>query len=509
MIKTTWLRQLWSASLALMCACTLLSGVRPAAADDQFEEGQACVILVPGYDVDEFNDRWDTSTQAAVPEANLYLLEVPDDEDLFAFVEAIGGDEAVDIAEVNWYQETPEGVRQVVIAAIGGTWADFQDQSMTDRIGLDLAHEMSRGAGITVAVLDTGVDPDHEVFEGRLADQGYDCIDFDDEPWETANGDNEDGDGLIDEGYGHGTMVAGLIALLAPEAEILPIRVLNDEGQGTIFAVALGIVKAVAGGADVINASFGAPARSGVIANILQIAEEDGVVMFAGAGNRDMELDPYYPAIDERAIMVTALDSCDVKADFADYHPLVVVSAPGDGIRSAYPGDEWGLGSGCSFATPLVAGEAALILSLDPTASVGDLKASVTAGVDPIYHLQGNLPYAGKLGSGRIFVPTALSGSYADVVEDAAVRSLLVAGPNPFNGEVRLSLGHSRSVFSAGAVEILDATGRLVRTLPLDGTAATTWTGTDRHGRRLPAGAYFARLPGEGPGRSIPLILIR
>ena len=501
MNKSTWLPHLGTLCIMLFSTNILCAD---SAFGHHYEDGQLCIILNPGYTIEEVNARWETTTKIAAPGDNLYLVE-SDEEDLLELAANMNNDEAIELAEVNWLQETPEGTRQVVIAAIGGSWVDFVDQTMTERIGLAIAHGTSRGAGIKVAVLDTGVDPDHEVFEGRLSYDGFDCIDQDDEPWETANDDDEDNDHMVDEGYGHGTMVAGLIALIAPEAEILPIRVLNDDACGTIFGVAQGIMVAIARGADIINASFGAPVPSATIANRLRVAEAHNIITIAGAGNRDMETPPYYPAIDQCALMVTALDTCDIKADFADYHTSVIVAAPGVGIRSAYPGDTWGLGSGCSFATPLVAGEAALIMSASPGLSVAELELNIRAGIDPIYQLPGNAPFEGKLGSGRIYLPLALAGASATPIADGPAFSWLRVGPNPFRGEVRLSLAQTE----ARAIEIIDATGRLVRVLELNGSASTTWRGTDTQGRSLPAGAYFARLPGDDQERPVRLVIVR
>lgn len=470
--------------------------------------GQICCLLEAGYDIEEVNHRWGTTTLIADEEENLYLLFIDGIEDLEEFAELMNEDEAVDVAEANYILETPEAVRQMVIAAVGGTWDDYQDQSLTKRIRLDEAHLLSQGAGVTVAVLDTGVDPDHVAFEGRLSEAGFDCVDYDQDPWETANGLDDDGDDLIDEGYGHGTMVAGLIALVAPEATIMPVRVLDDEGRGTIFGIAKGIMYAISHGADLLNTSFGAPQVIIAIKKKLRVTNVHDVITIAGAGNRDQEEPAYHPASDSLALMITALDTLDVKADFADYNSKVLLAAPGVGVRSAYPGDEWAIGSGCSFATPLVTGEAALILSLTPAMDLPELAAILEQGVDPIYGIPGNEPYLGKLGSGRINLLLALQGLPAAVPEGTP--SLVAwAWPNPSRGRVCLRAPAGMGTQEGIRVLIFDAGGRLVRSMDSPGPGLMIWRGRDRAGIPVSPGLYYARLLAGDRTATVSLTILR
>jgi len=459
-------------------------------ADPDYVPDQICCMLEAGYTIEEINQRWGTTTLMADLETEIYLLHAPPVGDLLEFVALMAQDEAIDVVDVNWRLETPEGVRQMVVAVVGGTWGDFADQSMTRRIGLDAAHAITRGAGVTVAVLDTGVDPSHEVFAGRLTTYGFDCIDFDQYPWETSNGLDDDGDGQIDEGFGHGTMVAGLIALVAPEARIMPIRVLDDDGRGTLFGVAKGIIAASAHGANVINASFGTPQVAEMIKRKLRVADLHSVFTVAGAGNRDLEFPPYHPACDSLAFMVTALDSADVKADFADYSAQVIVSAPGVGIRSAHP-EGWAIGSGCSFATPLVAGEMALLLSVQPVLGYEIMRGLLVDGVDPIYYLPGNQPYADKLGTGRINLPRALGDMSAVPIRDHAAGGIRV-WPNPARDKVQLALAGEAP--GPWRLSVHDAAGRLVQTARSANGGPLGWSARDLAGRPVPPGTYYIRL---------------
>ncbi len=464
-----------------------------ALADEtEFVAEQICCVLEEGHTIEEINARWGTTTIHADLENDFYLLHVEGVEDLLEFVERMAGDEAIDIVDVNWYLEAPESVRQMVVTAIGGTYEEYVDQSMTARIGLDAAHAITRGEGVTVAVLDTGVDPQHEVFAGRLSAFRYDCLEFDFEPWETANGEDDDGDGEIDEGFGHGTMVAGLVALIAPDAQIMPIRVLDDDGRGTLFAIAKGMIAACAHEAQIINASFGTPNVVETISRRLRVASMHQVMTVAGAGNRDLEFPAYHPACDELAFMVTALDSADVKAGFADFSAHVIVSAPGVGLRSAYPGG-WANGSGCSFATPLVAGEMALLLSAEPSLTFEQMGAALETGVDPIYGHAGNQAYLGKLGTGRINLPRAL-GETSSVPAALDGGARLRIWPNPALGEIRMD--YSAPGSGPWRLAIYDASGRLVHRGEWTAGEPVVWSARDLSGRRVAPGTYFAKLTG-------------
>ena len=131
---------------------------------------------------------------------------------------------------------------------------------------------MSDGSGSVVAIMDNGVDYCHPLLKGHILAGGMDLIDGDLLPWETSDGIDQDGDGEIDEAAGHGTFVASVVALAAPGARILPYRVLNDDGGGTAFNLALALADAVERGVDVINLSLAYRERSAVVDLLLEEA---------------------------------------------------------------------------------------------------------------------------------------------------------------------------------------------------------------------------------------------
>ena len=260
------------------------------------------------------------------------------------------------------------------------------------------AHALSTGAGVVVAVIDSGVN-DHWYLRDRIAPGGWDFVDNDADPSDELDGIDNDGDGYVDEGYSHGTHVAGIISLVAPDAQILPIRVQDSDGNGWSFIVAEGIQYAVDNGADVINVSLGMPCRTSVLRWAIKYAHDRGVPVIVSAGNENSS-QINYPADFNKSIGVAAVDSNDVKAEFSNYGDNVKVSSPGVAIYSTYGNGVFAWWSGTSQATPMVTAGVALMLSLDPDLTPNDVKHKLKQNADNIDAL--NPGYVGDLGTGRI-----------------------------------------------------------------------------------------------------------
>jgi subtilisin family serine protease len=252
-------------------------------------------------------------------------------------------------------------------------------------IRLPEAHTVTRGAGITVAVLDTGVDAAHPALAGRLVN-GYDFVDLDSDPSEVGSTEQN-------LHYGHGTHVAGLVALVAPEARIMPLRVLDENGSGDIWVLAEALAYAInpdgdlntADGADVINLSLSTVHETNLLAEIVAAVtcerdddpgedddclvspDQHGAVVVAAAGNSGSST-PEYPAAEGviGSLSVAASTQTDTLASFSNFGSWVHVAAPGEGILSSVPNGEYAVWSGTSMATPLVAGEAALVRAANP-----------------------------------------------------------------------------------------------------------------------------------------------
>src|SRR5512140_929764 len=206
-------------------------------------------------------------------------------QDPAAVAQLLSGDSRVAWAEPNYVAQTAES-RGHAFAFDDGfdNRSGFVDQRAADRVGLGSAHLVARGQGVIVAVLDTGVDPTHPLLASHLL-PGYDFVDGDTDPTESPDGIDSDGDGVVDEALGHGSHVTGIVALVAPDAKILPLRVLDNDGWGDAVDIARAIDYARLRGARVINLSLGMLTEDHLIAEAIARARLAGAVVVASAGN--------------------------------------------------------------------------------------------------------------------------------------------------------------------------------------------------------------------------------
>ena len=289
----------------------------------------------------------------------------------------------------------------------------YVSQTVTALIHIPNAQSaFGAGAGI-VAVIDTGIDPTHPMLAASIVD-GYDFIndiagvpsDLADVSGSTValldqveqpqaagaqlpfllNGSTVallDGstvallDGstvaLLDqsnlgEAFGHGTMVAGLIHLVAPAAKIMPLRAFRTDGTGNMSDIVRAIYYAVDHGAKVINMSFSSTMASPALSAAIQYARSHKVVSVAAAGNLGKGV-TVYPA-GSGAIGVASIDAAGSRSFFSNYGDTEArTSAPGEALLTAYPGGGYAGVWGTSFSAALVSGTAAIMSQIAPRAS--------------------------------------------------------------------------------------------------------------------------------------------
>jgi subtilisin family serine protease len=341
-------------------------------------EAQLVVKLGVGATLGALNRRYGTTTESALLSSHgIYLLRAPGTPAQLRsrkdatritgeIVKAMGHDTDVVFAEANLTADSAEDDRfhhwpSGGPSCIGTDPASYRGQVAVTDLALQQAHRLATGRHSIVAVLDSGVTATHPALAGRLA-PGYDYVDDDRNPAEVADGRDQDGDGRVDEGYGHGTFVAGITALVAPDARILPMRVLDSEGRGNVFVITEAIFNAVDAGADVLNLSFGTAdkIRSRLLDDALRHAAASGVVVAAAAGN-DASQSEHYPAASSGVLAVAATTPDESRlADFSARGKWVDLAAPGVDVVSALPCG-YGRWSGTSMATPFVSGAAALL----------------------------------------------------------------------------------------------------------------------------------------------------
>ena len=374
--------------------------------DDERETNELVVKLQPTVIIDEINVTYGTTTiETLLGSAAIYLLQVPSGQTSHDITDRMHDDARLIYAEPNLTSRAPEGDGRFQFNWGGKDPAPGNSQYVVAQLGLTRAHQLSRGAGVIVAVLDTGIEMAHPDFAGLLT-AGYDFIDDDAVPEDTQNGVDDDGDGHIDEAYGHGTHVAGIVHLVAPDAQIMPLRVLDADGTGNIFVITEAIQYAVAHGASVLNLSLGTDARSELMKDILDDQYEHGqMVMVAAAGNLNAD-QKQYPAALTEVIGVASVGQNDVKSDYSNYGDWVEVAAPGESIFSAVPPAGYAWWSGTSMAAPFVAGQAALIRSVAPNISAGSVANQI---INTAHSIDAANPgMAGLLGRGRIDIGASL-----------------------------------------------------------------------------------------------------
>ena len=328
----------------------------------------------------------------------IYRLSVVGTVDVNNVITALLLETDVLLAEPNTVNSSPEARRNVVWAI--GNASAYAVQWAPAALRLTEAHRLSTGAGVRVAILDTGVDRTHPALAGKLL-PGFDFVDYDDNPSEEGN--------EADISYGHGTHVAGLVALVAPDAKIIPVRVLDPSGQSNAWVLSEALLYAVNpdgdpatdDGAHIINLSLGTASRTQLFNAIAQIAtcsvdsdpvndisdpgydvdearcsRTGGVVIVAAAGNDSSSSVNEYPAAEtgiKGLVAVGASAAASKLASFSNTGSWIRFTAPGDRITSSVPGGGYGTWSGTSMAAPLAAGSAALLRAMNPSMKPDDI----------------------------------------------------------------------------------------------------------------------------------------
>ncbi len=278
--------------------------------------------------------------------------------------------------------------------------------------GLNLARR--GGSGMIVAVLDTGIDLAHPAFAGRLVpgNQTWDFVGNDAIPQEVYVNNTS-------KGYGHGTSVAGIIAQVAPNAKIMPLRVLGSDGSGNTDSVLAAMDWAVTHGADVINLSLGTQYLSSLASQIDWATWNDKLVVCATGNTGDMNVT--FPAnsskgtgyMEDLTVGVGSTDLNDKKSTFSTYGNIEM-TAIGENIATPAPGNRIAKWSGTSMAAPMVAGGFALALAerwypWSSLLTLGKIMSSTADNIDK----SNDKSLKGNLGSGRLnlerFMQSALS----------------------------------------------------------------------------------------------------
>lgn len=399
----------------------LLSGFQGTARakdDLDYVPDQVIVQLQEDESIDDINHTYNTVTVAElVPGRGVYLLQAPEGSDIEALLDSMENDPRIVFAEPNLIAEAPEAIRSKDWNWGGQDEEPYGEQYALISINLAGAHSYSTGEGIIVAVVDTGVQLNHPALAARITSIQADFVDGDGTANDDPNGLDDDGDRQADEATGHGTHVAGIARLVAPDAQLMPVRVLDSDGRGNAFAVAEGILFAVENGAQVVNLSLGTTDESDLLEDVIEEAAESGVLVIVAAGNLGTTQE-VYPAAEECALAITSVGPTDVKSKFASYGSWVDLAAPGESIYSSFPVDSYAWWSGTSMAAPFVAGQAALLLSYDDSLELEEVADLIGGTAQSLDSANARLTKQGLLGSGKIDVLASLLALAEGVIPD-------------------------------------------------------------------------------------------
>lgn len=270
--------------------------------------------------------------------------------------------------------------------------------------GLGIAY--NRGNGVVIGIVDTGVDYNHPELAGRVL-PGYNVY------------TGESGLDATMDVFGHGTHVSGIAAAnlnagqivgIAPEAIILPVKVLDDDGYGTSEGIAYGITWAVDNGAKVINLSLGGWGYSQILQEAINYAVAENVPVIVAMGN-DGKNYIEYPAACPGAIAIGATDGNMNVAGFSSRGKHISIAAPGVDIYSSLPDGQYATWNGTSMATPFVTGAVALLLGQEPGLTVSQIKSRLEGSVIDV----GAPGFDEETGYGFLNLPAFLTQNVNDV----------------------------------------------------------------------------------------------
>ncbi len=346
------------------------------------------------------------------PAGQVFLVGVPDSTNLTAFISSllnitgivdVEADSLISVLQsspaipASLYDESP-------VFYYGTTvWQGYVTQPAAQIVGIPNVQSAYGVAGTgTVAVIDTGVDPNQPVLEPVLV-PGYDFTRntpggsemadvalssppvITEEPPGWVNGYSaadvdESTVWVVDNSqyaaFGHGTMVSGVIHLAAPQALIMPLKAFGANGTGYTSDIIRAVYWAVSHHARVINMSFSTQQPSLELSLALDYATTLGAICVAAAGN-DSSSTPVYPAAYSNVIGVASTSNSNTLSTFSNYGPWVWLAAPGEGIVTTYPWATYAAAWGTSFSAPFVSGTVSLLLQKNWYLSQGGAASDV------------------------------------------------------------------------------------------------------------------------------------
>jgi subtilisin family serine protease len=357
------------------------------------------------------------ATSLGDPQGQLFLININASVNPLAFLTVLLNQVGIVDAEINQQVSLIEATAgpipeslldQTPLPYYGSTvWDGYATQPAAQIVDLQqtkLAFKVT-GAG-TVAMIDTGVDTQHPALVPVLV-SGYNFITntpngsevgnlnqssaavLDGAEPEYVNPDtiafvNQSSAAVLDQpgnaDFGHGTMTAGIVHLVAPTAKIMPLKAFSSAGTGYLSNIIRASYYAVQHGSKVISMSFSLSSPSQEMTQAIHYANENGVICVASAGNNGLD-EVVYPAGISGVMGVASTSDYDTRSSFSNYGSDVWVAAPGEAIISTYPYGTYSAGWGTSFSAPFVSGTAALLVQVSPNVNQQTAAAAIANAV--------------------------------------------------------------------------------------------------------------------------------
>jgi thermitase len=383
--RSTVTTRLISPALTLSALTAALFALAPAAyaakPDGEYARGRILVEPRAGLTDENFDKVLKgkgTGKRRKLGQSSLHIVDLPANASEVDVVNQLKNDPNIKFAELDKRVE------------IGSTTNDpyLGSEWHISKIGADTAWDKSQGSGVTIAILDSGVDGTHPDLAPHMV-PGYNIYDNNTNTADVC---------------GHGTKVAGAaaaaannatgVAGVAGQAKIMPVRIAYVDPTYGCYAylstIASGITWAADHGARVVNVSYASLPSSSSVISAGNYLKSKGGLLFVSAGNYNRD-EGFTPTTS--MIAVSATDSTDARASFSSYGNFVSLSAPGAGIYSTVQGGGYGAVSGTSFSSPVAAGVAALMMAANPSLDGSKIESLLystavdlgTAGRDPYF----------------------------------------------------------------------------------------------------------------------------
>jgi thermitase len=463
--------------LAIAClASVALAGTTPVWAQSSPQWAKARVLIQPragltDFELDKILKVHGGRSKQKIPGLNVHIVELPANANETAVAQLLSHNPHIKSAELDMLVAPSQVTNDTYFA---NAWHLPKIQAPT-------AWDSTTGVGVTIAILDSGVDGAHPDLAARMV-PGWNFY------------DNNSNTADI---FGHGTKVAGAAAAIgnngsgvagvAWNAKIMPVRVADAAGYAYWSTMATALTWAADNGARVANISFSVQGST-TVQSAAQYMKNKGGVVINSAGNTG--------AIDsslanDTMISVAATDSADARAGWSSYGPYVDLAAPGVGIWTTTMGGGYGAVNGTSFSSPITAGVVALMKAANPALSPANVESILKSTALDL----GSAGYDQYFGYGRINASAAVAQALAFVASDGQAPSVIITAPGagtvkgivPVNVSASDNVGVTKvELYAKGALVAVDNTTPFAfswdTTIAADGTAGLSAKAFDAAG---------------------------